>query len=81
MTNRVNELVKNGRLDLPSNYSLGNAMSSAWLILQGTKDKNGVPVLKACTQPSIANAFIRHGSYGVKSLQRNKDTLLLMVIV
>jgi recombination protein RecT len=46
-----------GELQLPANYSVENAMKSAWLILQGTKDRNGKPVLEACTRPSIANTL------------------------
>ncbi len=57
--NRVNDLVKQGRLDLPTNYSVGNAMTSAQLILQNVKDKNGKSVLEgACTKASIANALL-----------------------
>jgi recombination protein RecT len=56
--NRVNELVKGGRLDLPSNYSLGNAMSSAWLILQTVVDKDKKPALQVCTKESIVNALL-----------------------
>jgi len=63
--NRVNELVKAGRLNLPSDYSVGNAMSSAWLILQNTVDKNKVSVLKSCTQASQANALLNMAILGL----------------
>lgn len=63
--NRVQELVKAGRLDLPTDYSVGNAMSSAWLILQNTVDKEKNPVLKACTQASIANALLNMAILGL----------------
>lgn len=56
--NRVSELSSQGRLNLPANYSVGNAMASAWLIIQDVKDKNGRPALEVCTQHSIANALL-----------------------
>jgi recombination protein RecT len=56
--NRVNELVSAGRLNLPKDYSVGNAMSSAWLILQNTVDKDKRSVLQSCAKASIANALL-----------------------
>lgn len=55
---RVEGLVKEGRLTLPENYSVGNAISSAYLILQNVKDKSGNAVLKSCTKESIANSLL-----------------------
>jgi len=63
--NRVNELVQQGRLNLPKDYSVGNSVSSAWLILQNTVDKNKVSVLKSCTQASIANALLNMAILGL----------------
>ncbi len=45
-------------LILPPNYSIENALKSAWLILQETTDKDKMPVLHACSQASIANALL-----------------------
>lgn len=56
--NRITELSKSGRLNLPSNYSVGNALQSAWLKILQTKDKNGKPALEVCTKESIANALL-----------------------
>lgn len=55
---KVNEFVTRGELRLPANYSPENAMKSAWLILQGAKDKNDKPVLDVCTKDSIANSLL-----------------------
>lgn len=63
--NRVNELVQSGRLNLPKDYSVGNAMSSAWLILQSTVDKDKRSVLQSCTQASIANALLNMSILGL----------------
>lgn len=65
VNNKVAELVEKGRLTLPNNYSLGNAMSSAYLILQDTKDKNGKPALEVCTKESIANALLNMAILGL----------------
>jgi recombination protein RecT len=40
-------------------------MSSAWLILQNTVDKNKVSVLKSCTQASQANALLNMAILGL----------------
>ena len=53
--NRVNDLQSKGELDFPKNYSVGNALKSAYLILSGVdlKDK-----IQNCTQESIANSLL-----------------------
>lgn len=48
----------NGELVLPGNYSIENALKSAWLTLQETVDKDRHPVLQSCSQASIANALL-----------------------
>lgn len=53
----VRGYVNRGELVLPAGYSAGNAMKSAWLILQEAVDKNSRPVLEVCTQASIINAL------------------------
>lgn len=55
---RVRDFQSNGEIDLPPNYSVENAMKSAWLKLQSTKTKDKKPVLEACSQNSIANALL-----------------------
>jgi len=47
-----------GELVLPEDYSIENALKSAWLVLQETENKDKVPVLQACSQTSIANALL-----------------------
>lgn len=55
---RIRIFVQNRELMLPPNYSAENALKSAWLMLQTTEDKNHQPVLKVCTQSSIATALL-----------------------
>jgi len=63
--NRIGEYQKNGGLKIPANYSAENALRSAWLILQDTKDKDKNPVLQSCTRESIANAMFRMVTQGL----------------
>lgn len=56
--NRVNELQMKGALEFPPNYSVGNALKSAYLILTESTTKDRKPVLQACTQESIANSLL-----------------------
>lgn len=56
--NTINDNMVSGQLVLPEDYVVGNALKSAYLTLQGTKDKNGTSALEACTQKSIANALL-----------------------
>ena len=55
---KVQKLNETGELDLPANYSPANALKSAWLILQDTRDKDKNPVLQVCTRESIANSLL-----------------------
>lgn len=56
---RINEMVEAGEISFPKNYSAGNAVKSAFLILQDTRDKDGNPVLDTCTPASISNAVLK----------------------
>jgi len=55
---RVRQFQEAGEIHFPANYSPDNAMKSAWLILQETKDRNYKPALEVCTRDSIANALL-----------------------
>lgn len=54
---RIRVLQDSGELHFPPHYSPQNALKEAWLILQGTKDKNSKPVLEVCTPASIYNSL------------------------
>ena len=55
--NNVREYTERGELILPAGYSVGNAMKSAWLILQEATANNR-PVLETCTKASIINTLL-----------------------
>lgn len=56
--NKVVALQKQGGIDFPNNYSVGNALKSAFLILKEAVTRDKKPVLQACSQESIANALL-----------------------
>ena len=74
VTNKVREFTTAGELHFPANYSVENAMKSAWLILQETKaktqDKQEVPALSYCTRDSIANALLSMAVQGLNPAKK-----------
>lgn len=54
----LDKMMEQGELDLPPDYSPGNALKSAWLKLQETKDRKGNSVLTTCSRISIVNAML-----------------------
>jgi len=58
VANKVKQFQESGELHFPANYSPENAMKSAWLILQETKDKDKKPALSVVTKDSIANTLL-----------------------
>lgn len=56
--NTVREFQNNGQLVLPEGYNAGNALKSAFLTLQNTKDKNGRNFMEVCTKDSVARALL-----------------------
>ena len=67
---KVQEFVSRGELHLPPNYSVENAMKSAWLILQNTVDKDKRPVLEVCSKDSIANALLDMAVQGLNPAKK-----------
>jgi recombination protein RecT len=55
---KVHGFIQNGELHLPRDYSVENAIKSAWLILQTVEDKDHNKALAVCTRDSIANALL-----------------------
>ena len=45
-------------LSFPKDYSVPNALNSAYLILQETVDNNKKPVLQSCSKQSIASSLL-----------------------
>lgn len=57
ITTKINELRKSNEIIFPKNYSVANALNSAWLQLQEVKDKNSKPALEVCTKNSIVGSL------------------------
>ena len=62
---RISEMQNSGSIELPNNYSVSNALKSAYLVLQETQTKDKKPVLQACTQESIANSLLDMATQGL----------------
>lgn len=58
VSEKVQKFIASGELNLPANYSVNNALKSAWLLLQATVDKDGRRALDVCTRDSIANSLL-----------------------
>jgi recombination protein RecT len=64
VSEKVSEFLKSGQLDLPKNYSVDNALKSAYLVLNTVQDKDKNLVMLdgkltgICTKASIANAVL-----------------------
>jgi len=56
--NTVKQFEMDGQLVLPEGYNAGNALKSAYLTLQNTKDKNGRNFMEVCTKDSVARALL-----------------------
>jgi len=57
-------------LTFPPNYSVSNALNSAYLILQETIDSQKQPVLKSCSKQSIAAALIDMTVQGLNPMKK-----------
>jgi len=67
---RVTDLQSTGGLSFPPDYSVPNALRSAWLILQETKDASKVPVLTSCTKESISNSLFNMAIQGLNPMKK-----------
>jgi len=54
----ISKYQKDGEIHFPENYSVQNALKSAFLSLKETVDKNKNPVLTTCTKESITFALL-----------------------
>lgn len=54
---RIDDLAGKDEINFPANYSVGNALRSAWLAIQETKNINGGRAIDVCTKESICNAL------------------------
>lgn len=65
MADEIKMEIKSHSAVTPSNYSLANALSAAYLILEETFDRNKKPALDVCTPESIHRALLYMGIQGL----------------
>ena len=56
--NQLDKLVAEGNLSFPAGYNASNAIQSAWMIIQDTKDRDNRPALDVCTMGSVMKAML-----------------------
>ena len=73
---KVKKMEENREIYFPKNYSPENALKSAFLVLQQTKDKAHRPALSICTRESVANALL---DMVVQGLSPSKNQVYFIV--
>ena len=66
---KVNSFQEAGELTLPKNYSVENALKSAYLVLSETVDKDKKPVLESCSKTSIAQSLLSMVTWGLSPIK------------
>lgn len=67
---RITPMIENKEIRLPANFSVGNALTSAFFDLQEIKDKDGRSVLETCSTQSIANSLFKMAVWGLSSAKK-----------
>lgn len=67
---RVHQFQQSKELKIPKDYVPENALKSAYLILQETKDRDGKSALETCSPASIANALLNMVVQGLSPMKR-----------
>ena len=68
--NQVVEMQESGAIDLPSDYSVPNALKAAWFTLLNTKDRSEKPVIETCTPESICNSLLEMVTQGLNPMKK-----------
>lgn len=69
LTVQLKDKQKKG-LKFPANYSVENALNSAYLMLKQAVDKNDRPLLEVCTQDSIINSLMSMATQGLNPIKK-----------
>ena len=67
---KVRGFQESGEIHLPANYSVENAMKSAWLLLQSLETRDKKPVLQECSRDSIANSLLDMAVQGLNPAKK-----------
>ena len=68
--------INKGSLNLPDNYSVGNALKEAWVIIQSTVNSDRKPALQVCTQDSVVLAMM---DMAIQGLSPHKNQCYFIV--
>jgi recombination protein RecT len=69
VTNQLVEKEKAG-LCFPPNYSVKNAMQSAYLMLREAENKDHKPLLEVCTQESVVQSLMQMATQGLNPIKK-----------
>lgn len=69
LTTQLLDKQKKG-LKFPANYSVQNALNSAYLMLKQAVDKNDKPLLEVCTQESVVNSLMSMATQGLNPIKK-----------
>jgi recombination protein RecT len=69
VTNQLVQEEKKG-LKFPANYSIQNAMNSAYLMLKEAETKDGQPLLSVCTQESVVLSLTQMATQGLNPVKK-----------
>lgn len=69
LTTQLQDKQKKG-LKFPTNYSIQNALNSAYLMLKQAVDKNDKPLLEVCTQESVVNSLMSMATQGLNPIKK-----------
>lgn len=69
VTNQLVQEEKKG-LKFPANYSIQNAMNSAYLMLKEAETKDGQPLLSVCTQDSVVLSLTQMATQGLNPVKK-----------
>lgn len=74
---QVETMHSQGRMALPADYHVGNALNSAWLLLQTIENKDQKPIIKngeidasVVTKASVANALLDYVTQGLNCARK-----------
>lgn len=67
---QIQNHLERGLLQLPEDYSVANAIKSAYLELQNVLDSSKKPALQVCTQASVINAIMNMAIQGLNPAKK-----------
>lgn len=73
---KIESFKQSNEIKIPADYSPENALKSAYLILNETKNAAGKGPLQVCTKASIANALLKMVVWGLSPMKKQVDFIM-----